>query len=168
MADNTVTPTPTGRPHMPVGYGLAAADAGTLLPWAWAGQRLAAARNYWLATTRPDGRPHVAPVWGLWVEDAFYFGTDQAARKALNLADNPAITLHLESGDEVVIIEGVAEPVMDDRLLRRLDVMYRAKYRVDLVSEEPGGALILRVRPQVALAWLESDFPNTATRWQFK
>src|SRR2546427_4666203 len=63
------------RPYMP-GYGLPAADKGEgLLPWEWAVERLTESHNYWVATTRPEGRPHVMPVWGIWVESVFYFST---------------------------------------------------------------------------------------------
>src|SRR5215468_1785833 len=77
------------------------------LPWRWATARLEAARTYWIATTRPDGRPHSRPVWGVWLDNAFYFSTGSLA--AGNLVVQPAITVHLESGEEVVIVEGVAE-----------------------------------------------------------
>lgn len=77
------------RPHMP-GYGILAADQGSgLLPWSWASERLAEAHNYFVATTRPDGRPHVMPVWGLWLDDTFYFSTGRESRKARNLEGNP-------------------------------------------------------------------------------
>jgi hypothetical protein len=98
--------TPTAAP--PVLYG-APAPPGELLPRSWAEQRLVAARNYWIATTRPDGRPHCRPVWGVWLPDGFWFSTGSLARH--NLAANPQITVHLESGDQVVILEGVAVAV---------------------------------------------------------
>ncbi|HXQ54333.1 MAG TPA: pyridoxamine 5'-phosphate oxidase, partial [Actinomycetes bacterium] len=63
----SATPEPAaGRPNMP-GYGLAPADGDDgLLPWSWAARRLERARHYWVATSRPDGSPHLAAVWGLW------------------------------------------------------------------------------------------------------
>jgi hypothetical protein len=70
-------------------------------------QQLVAARTYWIATTGPDGRPHCRPVWGVWLADGFWFSTGSLARH--NLAANPQITVHLESGDEVVIVEGAAD-----------------------------------------------------------
>ena len=101
--------TPTAAP--PVLYGAPAPPA-ELLPWFWAEQRLVAARTYWIATTRPDGRPHCRPVWGVWLTDGFWFSTGSLAKH--NLVANPQITqitLHLESGDQVVIVEGVAAAV---------------------------------------------------------
>ena len=81
------------------------------LPWTWAIEQLSRARNYWIATTRPNGKPHTRPVWGVWFDNTFYFSTGSLA--ALNLARHPAITVHLESGSKVVIIEGLAEPISD-------------------------------------------------------
>jgi Pyridoxamine 5'-phosphate oxidase len=68
--DALATPTAAS----PVLYG-APAPPGDLLPWSWAEQRLVAARHYWIATTRPDGRPHSRPVWGAWLPDGFWFST---------------------------------------------------------------------------------------------
>ncbi len=45
-----------------------------LLEWDLVERRLAEARYYWLATVRPDGRPHVVPLDGLWVDARWYFG----------------------------------------------------------------------------------------------
>ena len=70
------------------GYGISDSAEG-ILPWSWAAERLSQAHNYFVATARPDGRPHVMPVWGLWLDDAFYFSTGASSRKARNLAANP-------------------------------------------------------------------------------
>ena len=160
------------RPGMASGYGLLPESEGKgLLPWSWAAERLERARNYWVASTRPDGRPHVMAVWGVWMEDAFYFGTDPASVKGRNLRANPSIAVHLESGDEVVILEGVVEVVVERMVLGRLYQLYGAKYAIALgpqTPDDPGDyPYTLRLRPQRALAWLESDFPGTATRWRF-
>ena len=155
-----------GRPQMPEGYGLKTGDATKLLPWQWLSERMAASRNYWIATTRPDGRPHVAPVWGVWFNDTLYFGTDPQSLKAKNMAANPAVSAHLESGDEVVIIEGTAWVLAVSDLPPQVDEAYQEKYAMTL-TEAGAGATLIAVAPQTALAWLETDFPNTATRWRF-
>ena len=58
------------------GYGVPKSSKG-LLPWKWAQDRLVKSRQYWIATTRPDGSPHVMPVWGLWLDSVFYFSVHQ-------------------------------------------------------------------------------------------
>ncbi len=151
------------RPQMPSGYGMR--NDGGYLPWSWAEERLANSRNYWIATTRPDGRPHVMPVWGVWLEGSVIFGTDRGSRKGRNLAANPAVAVHLESGDEAVIIEGVAEELADAGMLQVADAAYMAKYNQSLLGA-PGDVVIYQVRPAVAFAWQESDFFR-ATRWRF-
>jgi hypothetical protein len=158
-----------GRPAMPAGYGIHAASDG-LLSWNWVTERLAQARNYWLATTRADGRPHAAPVWGIWLDGGFdfglYFGTHRQSQKGRNLAHNPYLVVHLESGDEAVILEGVVRELTAPDEFERYAAAYAAKYDF---RPEPGGSddVTYRLRPRVALAWLESDFPRTATRWRF-
>ena len=149
-----------GRPGMAAGYGIATGAEG-LLPWNWVTERMVAARNYWVGTTRPDGRPHVAPVWGLWLDDAFFFGTDPASRKGKNIQEQPYVVVHLESGDDVVILEGTVEVEEDEDVLARMADAYEAKY-----SYRPPGAY--RVEPTVAFAWREQDFPTSATRWVFE
>jgi hypothetical protein len=152
------------RPHLPPGYGLApATDA--LLPWSHATERLARARNYWVATTRPDGRPHVVPVWGLWLDDAFYFSTDPTSRKARNLTACPEVVVHLESGDDVVACEGAVERVPGAQLPAGFVNAYEAKYGFRLDVSDPAFAFY-RLRPRIVYAWLEADFPRTATRWR--
>jgi pyridoxine/pyridoxamine 5'-phosphate oxidase len=158
-------PTPS-RPAIPAGYGIEHSPSAEMIPWSAVGERLAGARNYWLGTTRPDGRPHAAPVWGVWLNESFYFATDLASRKARNLAVSPELVVHLESGDDVVILEGTAEAVADPSLLTRFADAYEAKYqfRPDTSAAAPG---VYRLRPRVAFAWLERNFPRSATRFTF-
>jgi general stress protein 26 len=155
-----------GRPYMP-GYGISSRKEG-MLNWDWVDQQMAQSRNYWIGSTRPDGRPHSAPVWGVWMDGVLYFGTNHDARKTRNLTANPAVVVHLESGDEVVIFEGTVEPVDDKKLLVKIADAFEAKYppfRPD--PEEEPAPVTFRLIPQVVFAWRESDFVNTATRWVF-
>jgi hypothetical protein len=118
------------RLKMPRGYAVAD-DEGTLLPWSRVIERLDRAINYWLATMRPEGRPHVTPVWGVWVDGALYFDGIPTAHWARNIAANPTVSMHLESGDDVVVLEGVAEDVEqveDAHLANRIVGAWDAKY----------------------------------------
>jgi nitroimidazol reductase NimA-like FMN-containing flavoprotein (pyridoxamine 5'-phosphate oxidase superfamily) len=150
------------RPEFAPGYGISAEDEG-MLSWAWADECLAAGRNYWVASARPDGSPHAAPVWGVWFPEGIYFSTSRSSRKGRNLARDRRCVVHSESGDEVVILEGEVEEVaLDDRIADA----YEAKYDY---RPKPGGEgeVWYRLRPQVAYAWLERDYVRTATRFSF-
>ena len=156
------------RPHMP-GYGLPEGTDG-LMPWSWAEQRLEESHNYWLATTRPDGRPHLMIVWGLWHGGVFYFSTGSRSRKARNLESNAHCVIGTEKADQAVIVEGVAEKVCDVEQLKDLLSLYQGKYDYDMSSmqedilslREP----IFAVRPSTAFGLDEKATLNTATRWQ--
>jgi len=154
-----------GLPHVPALYQLKPRTE--YLPWSHAEERLERSRNYWICTARPDGRPHSIPVWGFWIEDAFYFGTAKSSQKGKNLAKNPAVSVHLESGDDVVILEGIAEEITDKPTFAKIDAASKKKYKMPLMLI-PGESVVYRLRPRVALAWTENDFPNNATRWEFQ
>lgn len=153
------------RPHVPAGYGISP-GIGASLSWQQARERLAAARNYWVASTRPDGRPHVMPVWGLWLGDALYFSTARGSRKGRNLAANPKVAVHLESGDDVVVLEGAVEEVRDPALLQRFTDAYDAKYQIRPDTADAAN-ITYALRPRAAFTWQERDFPESAARWQF-
>lgn len=142
------------------GYGITT-DAEGMLPWSWAVERLAVAHNYWVATASGERGPHAMPVWGLWREEAFVFSTGTTSRKARNLAADPRIVVHLESGDEVVLLEGVAEPA--EATIAVVDE-YEAKYAF---RPEVGVDGWYRVRPSRAYGWRERDYPQSATRFAF-
>lgn len=150
---------------MTAGYGIKPSLEGAI-DWHTAREWLTRSRNYWVATVRPDGRPHSMPVWGLWWNEALYFSSDPLSVKGQNLAANPRTVIHVESGDEAVVLEGVAERVVYDRSLTPLTDDYEAKYafRPDFAAES---SALYRLRPLVALAWRELDFPTSASRWQF-
>jgi nitroimidazol reductase NimA-like FMN-containing flavoprotein (pyridoxamine 5'-phosphate oxidase superfamily) len=154
------------RPYMP-GYGILEADSGKgLLPWSWATERLAQARNYWLATTRPDGNPHAMPVWGVWLDDAFYFSTGAQSRKARNLAENPRCAIGCELGEDQIVLEGIARLMTDSVLRDTFSKVYSQKYEWDMEGfDEP----IFAVQPTsvFGLSTAPGAFVESATRWVF-
>ena len=151
-------------PHMPAMYGAKKRD--TFLPWNHVEERLVHSRNYWICTSRRDSRPHSAPVWGFWHEGALYFGTHRETLKAKNIRHSPHVSVHLESGDDVVILEGEAEEVDQKTLARQLDAASRKKYGMPMMVIPESVAF--RVRPRVVLAWTEKEFPNNSTRCEFR
>ena len=141
-----------------------------LLPWKWVDARMARASNYWVVTRSP-GFPCARPVWGLWWSPRFSFSTGGAL--ARHIARDPRVQVHLESADELVILEGLAgrDPSADEqaRWMRE----YAEKYNWD--APPPAEEMIL-VRPTRVLAWVcdptgldgGTGFLNSATEWRFE
>jgi hypothetical protein len=109
-------------------------------------------------------------VWGVWLPDGFWFSTGSLARH--NLAANPKITVHLESGDQVVIVEGVAAAVTGAGRLQAFLAAYNPKYDWDAaaaddqVTDSAGAAgPAYWVRPWVVFGW-DADM-RAPTRWSF-
>ncbi len=147
------------RPHVP-GYGIPTTAKG-MLPWSHADERLARSLHYWVATTSADGRPHSVPVWGVWVEGAVCFGGGPDTRWSRNLKANPKVAVHLEQGDDVVILEGDVDRVeaSGDPLVVRVQEAYEAKYKM------PHPPPFWVLRPRVAFVW-HKDL-RSATRFRF-
>jgi PPOX class probable F420-dependent enzyme len=157
------------RPHMP-GYGISGPDEGTgLLPWSWALDRLTASHDYWLATVRPDGRPHLMPVWGVWTDAALWFSSAHGSRKAINLRTHPRCSLATDNAYEPVIVEGDAVVVTATAELRHALDEENRKYDTDYGDEmiDTTTNMWFRVRPIVVFSLDESDFTGSPTRWSF-
>lgn len=148
------------RPQMPAGYGISDDPQNGTLTWEWARERLTASRNYWIATARADGRAHAMPVWGVWLDDELWFGTDPDSVKGRNLARRPDAVVHLESGDDVVILEGRARVNADSAAMRHVCDLYEAKYAFRPAESDAFWVFA----PDRALLWREADFPTSATR----
>jgi hypothetical protein len=150
------------------GYGLLPPGDGTgLLPWSWAERRLETSHSYWLATTRPDHRPHVMPLWGIWIDASFAFSTGRLSVKARNLRTNPWCVVVTEDPAEPVIVEGMARLVDDARVLRRICDAYAAKYGA--APQEPTEGPLYLLTPVRAFGLIEQaeEFTGSATRWTF-
>lgn len=151
------------------GYGLLDASAGEgLLPWEWAVERLTVSHNYWLSTAHPDGRPHLMPVWGLWIDGAFYFSTGQKSRKGRNLRENARCVVATEHAEEAVIVEGVAEEIANRASLKPFYQAYKTKYDWDMEQEGFANEPVYVVRPRIVFGVRERDFTSSATRWIFE
>lgn len=162
------------RPDLPPGYGIenAIGPPGERLPWSQVSEWLATARNYWVCTSRPDGRPHTKPVWGLWLDGGFIFSTHPETVTARNLLASSAVTVHLESGDQVLILEGTARRTHDRSFLTRFGRIYGTKYRwpvsPDDVDPQNPNAAFYWVQPRTAVSWrTATEIGETITRWTF-
>jgi nitroimidazol reductase NimA-like FMN-containing flavoprotein (pyridoxamine 5'-phosphate oxidase superfamily) len=102
-------------------------------PWSKALERLENPekyRTYWLTTVRPDGRPHVMPLLGLWLDGRFYFLTGENSRRGKNLAENPhsVVTFGSQTIPALdLVVEGEATKVIHEARLREVVAAYQSK-----------------------------------------
>ena len=141
--------------------------------WQTAADVLTTAELYWLTTVRSDGRPHVAPLVGVWVDGSFVFCTGPAEQKARNLGHRAevAVTTGVSTWNAGldVVVEGSAERVTGLATLSALAAAYRAKYGDDwnfdsddeVFDPEGEAALVFRVLPDKVLAFAKSPHGQT-------
>lgn len=165
------TPEPSVRPaRFPSEYGQTDATRAELLTWSEVAERIAAARNYWLATRAASGRPHLRPVDGVWVAGALCFGGSPETGWVRNLASRPEVSVSLPDDDHAVILEGTVELVSDPALpiSVALGPANRAKYPQYFEEGAPDDFLpFWCLRPARVFAWSLTGFPNKATRFDF-
>ena len=115
-----------------------------------AAERLVAERNVWMATVRPDGRPHLAPVWFVWVDGRIWIGTGAGSVRVANLRANQRASVSLEDGNQPVTAECVTTIHERDRPPAVVDA-FAAKYGWDITRGEDvdvGTVVLLELRPQ--------------------
>ncbi len=152
------------RPVAP-GYGIVGPKSGKgLLPWTWVSKRMNACRTFWLATIYAGkNRPHVMPIWGVWVDDGFFFSTGRKSRKGRNIAACPACTISNDDSEEAVIVDGDAVEVTDKLMLEKAAQAYMKKYKID---PRTMGEPLFVVHPERVFGLIEKTFPQSATRWR--
>jgi general stress protein 26 len=140
------------------------------LCWPEIAARLAPARNYWLCTTTPSGAPHAAPVWGVVTGHTLYLYSERRTVKARNLADDPRVLVHLESGEDVLIVRGTAEDVGAPADVPEVMAALSSKYtseadRQYLPDADPDFDVVFAIRPQSAMIWRLADYETSQRRW---
>ena len=150
------------------------------LPWSRALKQLGSstAGTYWLATTKPDGRPHVAAVGALWVDGKIYFVSGMRTRKSRNLAANPSCVVSVSLTGIDLVFEGAAIRVTDRPTLLRLAHRYAAQgwpasvsgtaltAEYSAPSAGPAPWNLYMLGPSTAFGVATADPPG-ATRWRF-
>lgn len=158
-------PSPAARPaRAPGGYGFPS-GGGSLLAWEDVEHDLEAARTYWIVTTNPDGSPRVRPIWGVWVDQRFYFTGHPRAGWARNLAQDGRVSIHIERGDRALILEGLGDDVerAEPELARAITDAWMQKYgRLAPDAAQDG---IFRFTPARGLGW--SEDLRDGTVWTF-
>jgi len=150
------------------------------IPWSRALEQLDAGPDgtFWLATTRPDGRPHLTAVGALWVDGKIYFTTGAGTRKGRNLMENANCVISISLKGLDLVIEGSAVKVTDEETLRRLAKRYAdqgwpakvkdgaltAEYSASSAGPPPWDLYV--VTPSTAFGVATAE-PNGATRWRF-
>ncbi len=114
-------------------------------------RRLLQERNIWMATVRPDGRPHLVPVWFVWTEGKLYVCIEPESVKARNLAGNSNVSLALEQGNHPVICEGEARP-LPAPWPPAVVALFQDKYGWDISAERQYTRLV-EIVPRRWLAW---------------
>jgi PPOX class probable F420-dependent enzyme len=152
------------------GYGLRGPNEGTgLLMWAEVEERLARSHDYWLASCRPDGRPHLMPVWAVWLDGSLWFSSSNGSRKTRNLRATPTCSVSTDDARNPVVVEADAEPVADPAQLRRvLDAendKYGTAYGLELL--DPAANTCFRLAPRWAFALHQDDFTGSPTVFTF-
>lgn len=113
--------------------------------------RLETDRNIWLATTRPDGRPHLTPIWFVCVNEKIYVCTQSKAVKAKNVLIYPSVAFSLEDGNKPLIGEGTALIIKDDYPENIIEA-FKNKYNWDFPSD-PGYTVLIEIVPRKWLKW---------------
>ena len=150
------------------------------IPWSRALKPLesSAPGTYWLATTRPDGRPHVAAIGALWVDGKIYFVSGARTRKSRNLAAKRICAVSVSLPGIDLVFEGAARRVTDKPTLLRLAKSYvdqgwpvsengtafTAAYSAPSAGPPPWNLYVFDARTAFGVATAD---PPGATRWTF-
>ena len=97
--------------------------------------RLTTESNIWLATVRPNGAPHLAPIWFVWVEGRVYVCTSADSVKARNLQANPSLSLALENGNAPVVLEGHARFASIESVPSAVVDAFQRKYDWNILTD---------------------------------
>lgn len=114
-----------------------------------------------LATVRPDGSPHVAPVWFLYEDGAVKVLAEAGSVKIKNLKSEPRVSVSIATDQppyEYVIVNGVAEVSGGDisDILRRISIHYQGleegeRYAIKTLRELE--LRLITIRPSKLIGW---------------
>jgi hypothetical protein len=159
------------RPQLPRGY-ITRAPKG-MLSWAAVQRILRAAPYLWIATTTPDGSPHLVQQWCAWVDHTLYFEGSERTRWARNLARDPRLGFGVQVGDRAAYGEAVVDVArgLERAVARKIARQYGTKYgpRFDYrpAAEQYEEGPVFRARPTKIIAFDVRRFNTSATRFTF-
>lgn len=123
-----------------------------LARWRTLEARLGREMAIWIVTVRSDGRPHMTPVWYVWLNERIYFATGTDTQKFTNLRTNQAVALALPDTDSVLILEGEAHAA-DRKTTDKLGEYFFNKYEWDFRYDEDADWRLVEITPHRILAW---------------
>ncbi len=115
-------------------------------------QRLRDERNIWLATVRPNGAPHLIPIWFVAHDDKIYICTDPDSVKIRNLRENEHAALALEDGLHPLILEGSARLLSRANMPAPVVEQFKSKYDWDIADGEQY-TIVIEITPTKRLGW---------------
>lgn len=160
------------RPQLPRGYITRA--PGGMLSWPTVVRMLRSARYAWIATTSPDGSPHLVEQWCAWVDDTLFFEGSDRTRWARNLARDPRIGFGVQVEDRAVYGNAVVDVArgLPRGVASRISRQYAAKYGPDFGYRPPPEQYVdgpvFRARPTKLIAFDVRRFNTSATRFTFE
>ena len=114
-------------------------------------ERLLKERNVWIATTRSNGKPHLVPIWFVWVRERFYICTAENSVKVKNLRHSAQASVALENGDAPVVAEGAVQ-LLERPFAEDIAALFQQKYQWD-ISADNQYSLLIEVTPIKWLSW---------------
>jgi len=143
-------------------------EPSTLAPleWSWVDAQLLASGTYWV--TAPGGtHPHPRPVWGCWHLDRIILSVGSPVIRRLAGVGTP-VTVHLDSGTDVVIVEGVIAGATDAP-----DVLDAYNRKYDWAYSVADYGPLMTIRPQTVLAWRAAGWAGRESfvatgRWTYQ
>jgi general stress protein 26 len=140
------------------------------MAWAEVATRLEGPENYWLVTVSPKAEPHSVPVWGAVDEQTLYLYSERSTVKARNIAANPRVVVHLESGADVLIVYGTAVELTDVDAIDSACAAFARKYtkpsQIEWLPTNEPGTIVWRVDPSSAQTWELEDMDGSQRRWK--
>jgi Pyridoxamine 5'-phosphate oxidase len=141
------------------------------MQWRDVAERLAAERDFWLSTVARGGGPHVAPVWGVVVDDVWFCYSERRTVKGRNLAADARAAIHLSDGDDVLIVHGeladVGHPQSHPQVLQAFTAKFARPTDLEyLPSADPAFDVLYALEPRSALAWKLADYDGSQRRWR--
>jgi PPOX class probable F420-dependent enzyme len=125
----------------------------------------------WLSTVRPDGTPHLVPIWFWWDGEALLVFSKPDAQKIRNLRANPAVMVALGDAEEdfdVGLVRGRAE-LLATRTVHLLPAAFLAKYasriaalHLTAVEFAATYSQVVRIVPDTFLGWHGRTTPRSA------